>query len=251
MPDITWLELIIYGVVTFLTAIFGGIAGAGGGFIVTPLLIFFGASPAQAVATGKVGGLTISLASLRGMRGIERTKSRRSLIAIIVLSVLIGLAAPAAITRLDSEVYRNVLAIMLLVMIPILIIKKVGHTEHHPGTLKKIAGYGLLVVALGLQAVFASGLGTLVVIVFMGFLGMSALEANLTKRYSQVVLNVVVIAGLLSTGLIMWKVAAVGSVAAGAGGYIGGHMAAKKGNAFVMTILIISIFIAALELLFG
>lgn len=249
--DVTNLELLIIGVVNFVTAIFAGMSGGGGGFIGTPLLIFIGLSPAQAVATGKLGGLAVSLGSLGGLRGVSRKSTKRRLAIVLALALAVGLVAPMVITRLDNEVYRRTLGFILLLMIPILIFKKVGHVEQAVTPHKKILGYGLLVVAFGLQAVFAGGLGTLVIVVFMAFLGMPALEANLMKRYSQVLLNSVLVIGLLSSGLLIWSVAIVSMITATIGGFIGGKIATKKGNSFVITVFLILMFISSLELIFG
>jgi uncharacterized membrane protein YfcA len=250
MDPISTADLIIYSVTIFFASILGGIAGAGGGFLVTPLLIFIGLTPAQAVATGKVTGVTVSIGSLTGLRGIKPT-SRRQLFAIIGLSVVIGLLAPFVITRLDSEFYRRALGLLLLAMIPLLIWKRVGKIEHSPSTTKRALGYVLLTVSIALQAVFSGGLGSLVSIVLMAFLGMPALMANVTRRYSHLVLNSILVLGLLFSGLIVWKVAVIGMGLAGLGGYIGSKIAIKKGNAFVMTIFIVLMFVSAIELLFG
>jgi len=45
-------QLLIYGVTGFVMSVFSGIAGAGGGFVMTPLLILLGLTPAQAVSSG-------------------------------------------------------------------------------------------------------------------------------------------------------------------------------------------------------
>lgn len=250
MEAISNIELVVYGVLAFFTAIISGIGGAGGGFIMTPLLIFLGLTPAQAVATGKFSGLALSLGSLGGLSQVKRG-SKKQLYFIVGLAFVIGLLAPLAITRLDSEVYRRVLGVLLLCMVPILIVKKVGRKEHKPSKSKQIAGYFLLTIGLSLQAVFSGGLGTLVNIVLMAFLGMSALEANVTKRTSQVVLNTVIVLGVLASGLIVWKIALIAMVASSAGGYIGARIGVKKGDTFVMAVFIFLMIVSALYLLFG
>lgn len=248
MEAITTVDLVIYGVAVFLMAILSGIAGAGGGFVMTPLLIFLGATPAQAVATGKFSGLSLSLGSIGGLQGVKKTSKRR-LAFIMITALIIGLLAPLVITRLESELYKNLLGILLLLMIPVVIIKKVGQFEYEPSYNRKVIGAFLLIISLALQAVFSGGLGTLVNLVLMGFLGMPALEANLAKRYSQVVLNTVIVAGLLFSGLIIWKVALLGAIFGGTGGFVGGKMAVQKGNKFVMSITIFLMFASAMWLL--
>lgn len=242
--------LIVYGLASFFVSILGGMTGGGGGFIMTPLTIFLGLSPAQAVATGKLGGLSVTLGSLHGLRK-AKLHDWKIVVPISAMALVIGLVAPLAIVNLDAEVYKRTLGVLLLFMVPVMLFKKVGHQKREVSHNYKVAGYILVGVALALQAVFSGGLGTLVNMAMMGLLGMSALEANVTKRFSQVVLNAVLVLGLIGSGLIVWHVAAVGMVSAFCGGIIGSRLAIKKGDVFVTRIFVIFMLLAAVELLFG
>lgn len=250
MESFTLNEFIIYIITSLIVSLFAGIAGGGGGFIMTPLLIFLGLTPAQAVATGKLSGFSISVTSLVGLRKVK-IRSKRELIVIMLIALIIGLLAPLIIKNLNSELYKNLLGVLLLLMIPVMILKKVGLHASRPSLMKKLAGYILLTVSMALQAVFSGGLGTLVNMVMMVFLGMPALIASVAKRYSQLLLNGSVTAGLLFSGLIYWPIAITGIITAGLGGYIGARLALKKGDSFVVTILIILMFISALGLILG
>jgi uncharacterized membrane protein YfcA len=243
-------ELVIYGVLCFIANTFGGMAGGGAGFVVTPLAIFLGLSPAQAIASGKFGGLAVTLASLQRLRR-EKLHSRKTVVPIMILAAAVGLVAPFAIVRLNSELYRNALGGMLLLMVPFVLFKKLGHTSKQTSDLQKTAGWILLVITLFIQAVFSGGLGTLVSLVLMGMMGMSAMEANVTKRFSQVLLNSVIVIGVIGSGVIVWQVALVSTITAGAGGFIGARIAVKKGNEFVSYIFVIFMLLAGLELLLG
>ena len=129
--------------------------------------------------------------------------------------------------------------------------RKIGVQEAKPATWQKIIGIFLLVVTLLMQAVFSSGMGMLVVLVLMAFMGMRALEANVTKRFSQVLLNSLIVLGLLGTGLIVWEVAITLFIVNIIGGYIGSKIAIKKGDEFVAKVFAFLMFIAGLELIFG
>lgn len=245
------VELALFGFIGFGMSILGGIAGGGGGFVMTPLAIFFGLSPAQAVSTGKFAGLSITIGSLFGMKQAHGRVSRRKVVPVMVLALLVGLLSPFAIRSLDSEVYRVVLAVLILLMIPIMIVKKVGITVRQPKPWQKVAGGGLLTLALMMQGIFSGGMGVLVNVVLMGMLGMSAVEANLTKRWSQVILNTTIIIGVVLSGLVVWHVAAVGVTTTFVGSYIGGRLAVSKGDAFVVKIMIGLMAVSALMLLLG
>lgn len=244
-------ELAVFGAVALLASVFSGISGGGGGFITTPTLILLGLSPAQAVSSGKFVGLSVAVGSLGGMRQATNHKLRRRALPIILLAFIIGLLAPLAIVNFESEAYRRVLGVLLLLMIPVLLFKKVGLKPQPTTKAKRYIGGALLAVALWLQGVFSGGLGSLVNMVLMGFLGMSAIEANITKRYAQLVLNVVIVLGVLGTGLVQWPVVVVGVVMAFIGSYLGGKIAVKRGNKFVMGAFMMAMFISGIVLLFG
>lgn len=242
-------QLAIYGVFGFVVSILSGIAGAGGGFIMTPLAIFLGLTPAQSVASGKIAGLSVTLGSLSGIGRKHGRISKWRVIPVMVLAFVIGLLAPLVIKHLDANIYRVVMGVLLILMIPVVIYKKVGLRPGHPKLWQRIAGSGLLALALALQGAFSGGLGTLVNVVLMGMLGMTAIEANITKRWSQLILNSVIIIGVFGSGLIYWPLAAVGAVTTFVGGYIGGKMAVNKGNVFIMRITVAMMAIAGIALL--
>lgn len=242
-------DLVIYGAAGFVLAIFSGIAGAGGGFIMTPLGIFLGMTPAQTISTGKMNGLSVTVGSLLGMKKVHGTVSRARVVPVMLLAFIIGLFVPFAIKAFENDTYRVVLGIILLLMIPVMLIKKIGVKPHNATGLQKISGGFLLSLALVLQGVFSGGLGALVNIVLMGMMGMTALEANLTKRWSQLILNTTIVLGVVGSGLILWHVAAVGVLSTFGGSYIGGRMAVHRGDEFVVRIMVILMFVSAVALI--
>lgn len=229
-------ELIIYGIASVLTSLFSSVAGGGGGFIITPLLIFLGLSPAQAVANGKFMGFSLAISNVRVLRK-QKLHSWSDIIPLIAISVVVGLIAARFIVKIDGEVYQKMIGVLILSMVPLVHFKKVGHSSRVVSRNRKAIGYVLTTGTLSMQAMFSSGLGTLVNLSLMSFGGMSAMEAGINRRYSQLFLNGVLIAGLWGSGLIVWSIVVVGILANLVGGTIGAHMALKKGNAYVMTTL--------------
>src|SRR6187551_1400339 len=205
-----WWQLVVFGAVGFVASIFSGIAGAGGGFVVMPLMILLGLTPAQAVSSGKFNGLSATIGSLGGLRVKYSAIRKRRVAAIMLVAFGVGLIVPHIIKALDNRWYRIILGVLILLMIPIMIRKKVGVKPHTPTLPQKALGGVLLTGSLFLQGAFSGGLGSLVNIVLMGLLGETANEAHVTKRLSQIVLNVTVIFGVAGAGLIVWPVVAVG-----------------------------------------
>jgi uncharacterized membrane protein YfcA len=232
-------------------AVFSGIAGGGAGFVTTPLQILLGLTPAQAVSTGKLTGLGIVVDSLRGMHERKGRVSKRRVLQVMVLVLGIGLLAPFVIRSLDAQFYRILLGVVILLMVPVVIIKKVGQFAHQPSRNKRFLGAGLLAVALLLQGIFGGGLGTLVNVVLMGLLGMTATDANITKRWSQLILNVTIVIGVVLSHLIVWQLVLVGMPVTLIGGYLGGKLAVRNGNQFVINVMVTLMVISGLALIFG
>ena len=229
-------ELVIVGVVGFLLAILSGIAGGGGGFIMTPMLIFLGLSPAQAIATGKLGGLSMAIGSLAGMRP-NRKLDKNILIVAIILSIISGFLASKLIVGINEDIYGNILGVALIVIAPIMLIKKIGHQEKIISRNKKILGYIGLFVALFLQGILSGGFGVFVSVVLMSGLGLNAIQSNITKRITQLVLNSVIVLSLIGSGLILWNVALVMIIVNLLGSAIGGRIAVRKGSSFVSNVM--------------
>ncbi|HEY6736726.1 MAG TPA: TSUP family transporter [Candidatus Saccharimonadia bacterium] len=189
----TFESLALYAALSLGMSVFSGITGGGAGFVLTPLMILLGLSPAQAVSTSKISGLTLAVGSLGGLRA-ERVRIRRMRHwLLLALAVAVGLAVPALIVSLESTVYRIAMGVLILLMIPIMIIRQVGVRETHPGPVQRAVGLPLLALAMLLQGMFSGGLATLVNIVLMSMFGLTALEANVLKRWIQIVLNATIV----------------------------------------------------------
>jgi hypothetical protein len=78
------------------------------------------------------------------MRSAHGTLSKRRVVPVMVLALVVGLLVPFVIRGLESDLYRMILGIMLLLMIPIMVIKKVGIKPHHPSLWQKYVGGGHL-----------------------------------------------------------------------------------------------------------
>lgn len=247
----SWWQLLIYGSATFIMAVISGITGGGGGFVLTPLAIFLGLTPAQAVANSKFTGLAITVGSLAGFRHYKTTVRRSLIVAIMFLAFVVGLIVPFIIRSLESRLYRITLGVVLLLMIPVMMYKKVGIKPNQPSPAKRAIGGVLLTGSLFLQGAFSGGLGSLVNVVLMGMLGMTANEAQITKRWSQLILNITIIFGVLGSKLLFLPVLLTGMTTALVGGRIGSHIAVNKGNGFAVNGLIVLMIISALVLIIG
>jgi len=240
--------LLVYGLAGFFMAIISSIASGGGGFVMTPLGIFLGLTPAEAIATGKLAGLSTTVGSLAGMKS-KIPANKKRLATVLVLAGIAGIASSQIIVNLDGDVYAKVIGVVLVLIAPLIYTKKIGYLPKVLSTKHTMLGYVAVFVALLAQGTFSSGLGIFVSIAMILGLGLDALEANITKRTTQLLMNSVIIAGVLGTGLIVWKVALVSIICNFFGSYIGGKIAVKKGAEFVSLLLAILAFMSGVGLL--
>ena len=246
----TPIELGFYSIVTLIVSIFSGATGGGGGFILTPLMIFLGLSPAQAIASGKFGGISVTVGSLLGLR--EHKVNRHKLQIILMgMAIIIGLVAPNIITSIDSSSYQKILGLLILLTSPLIVIKRVGAYRKNISRLRQAAGLALVAVSMFLVAIFSGGIGIFINISMMSFLGLNALDASVIKRSSQIFLNTIIILGLLGSGLFVWNVIVVTMITTVIGGYIGGRIATLKGNSFVNKLIAGVAALSGLALLLG
>ena len=242
--------LVLYAIVSLVMSIFSSIAGGGSGFIITPLLIFLGLTPAQAIASGKFMGLSITLGNLRVTRK-QKLHDWRVIMPLLIIAAVIGLTAPHLITKIEGDVYRKVIGILILFMIPVMYYKKLGRTSYKASPRRRSVGYVFVTAAIFMQSVFGSGMGMLVNLALVSFMGMNHLEATITKRFVQLLTSTLIVGSLLFSGLMVWKLIIVGVVFNFIGGTVGAHLAIKKGNVFVLNVLIVLMLLSGIALLAG
>lgn len=246
-------NLLIYGVVNLLMTTLSGAAGGGSALIGAPLLVLLGLSPVQAIATAKFSSFGISFGtSSRFFK--EKITDKRTVFIFSILGVFGGLAGSLALVHFSNHtaLIQKIMGLVILAVgIPLLYLRKAGLvTRARPTWLKAI---GLLVLAVNVVFVAAlgAGIGSLQMIVLIYFFGMTALVASATRRAMQLVVATVSLAVYIHAGFIDYKFGIVALLTSLVGGFVGAHIAIKKGNRFVINLFAIVSAILALQLLFG
>ncbi len=244
-------NLVLFAVVNLLASALSGVTGGGGGLISTPFMVFLGLSPATAIATAKFGGLGISMGtSARFYK--ENATDKRTVVIFSIFAAAGALAGSLILTQISTqtELLENLMGIIILAVgIPLLYLRNLGlETKKQPRYLE-IIGFVLLTLSVLLQAALSAGIGSLQLVVMMGCFGMTAITANATRRFMQLTVAVVSLLVLIIAGLIDYDFAVVSFVTSLIGGYIGAHIAVKKGNKFVINLFAITSALLAINLL--
>ncbi len=223
-------------VLCFVVGIFSGISGGGGGFVLMPYMLFIGLPPANALATMKLSSVGTAVGAITAFKGKGLIR-KNLLVPFMAITFVCALIAAWLIPRIDSQLFEDIIGIVLIVMIPTLFLKK---ASLQPGDRSRpwiVAGFIGFTFFSFLQTVIGTGMGTMVVLVLMFLFGLNALEANATKRVSQSVQAVILVILLGIQGLVVWPHAIAGLVGSLLGSHVGAHIAIKKGTGFVKIIL--------------
>jgi uncharacterized protein len=242
-----WLVLLTFAV-TFITGIVSGLSGGGAGFVTTPYYILIGLTPQEAVATGKMGGIGISFGSIGAFRG-KGLVHKKYLGALLGITIACALVAAWLLPRLDSSILQQVIGWVLIILSPTLFINK---GVFKPGKRSRgwiVAGFIAYTFITFAQTMMGTGIGTLLVLILMFLFGLSALEANATKRVAQVSQAVILFVLLLVQGLVIVSHGIAAMIGSWIGGHIGSKIALKKGSGFVKLVLAVVMVISGVSLL--
>ena len=230
------------------TSILSGMSGGGGGFIMTPYLIFIGLSPASALATVKFNSLGTTAGSIAAFKG--KGLVRKNLLApFLTITLICALISAWLIPQIDPGLFQKVIGVVLLLLIPTLFIKK---ASLQPGARSQkwlVGGFIAYTIFSFLQTLIGTGIGSILVVVLMLLFGLNALEASATKRITQLSQAVVLFVLLALQGLVVWTHGVAGFAGAVIGSHLGTRVALKRGVGFVKFMLAAAMAISGVALL--
>jgi uncharacterized membrane protein YfcA len=242
-----WKALAVF-IVSMIASALSGMAGGGGGFIINPFYILLGLTPQQTVATGKFGSFGLSLGAITAFRR-HLFEDKKFSLFMIVLSAVIGVISAVSLKSIDNVLLQRLMGAFMLASIPMMLKKTAGSRHAQKSSLVMATGAILMAIVLLLQGLLGGGVGALVSVVMVVFFGKTALEGNIMKRKTSIVLNIVIVASLFTSGLINFTY----GFAAMAGGLIGGYMgsmtALKKGDEFALKTMIIFMLVSGIWLI--
>lgn len=244
------MDYAFIAVMSFFVSIGSSIAGGGGGFVMTPLMILVG-FPAQTVlASQKAAGIGINTGAMTKFirhKGVIHWKWAGVLSVAAIIASLIG---TRIVFIFDTVTLERLVGLATLLLVPLIFFnRKIGKDTRVKSNIEKALGAFLYFVIMTFQAGLGAGIGTMLMFVLMGLMGLDALTANATRRASGFVLVATSFIIFIFSGYIDWLLAIIMGVTMFAGGYIGAHLAVKHGSGLVKNALVIVSIISALGVL--
>lgn len=243
--DILYLATFL---VAFVSSILSGIAGGGGGFVMSPYWLVSGMSPAQGAATGAFMATGMSVSSVAAFRKTDHFPKNRKLLYILSATTLVGSILGAIIVpKIDIQTFKYMLAIITIAALPLLFIKpNIKHRLSKYGNIGLLLAIVLLVIG---SIITSSAFSILFALTLMAFFNMSVLQMTALRRLVGVVQSVVLFVAFTVQGYLIWQHALAGFIGGSIGSYIGTKYAIKKGETFAKYALAIMSLIGAVALL--
>lgn len=242
-----------------LVGVIGGVLNVlagGGSLIMMPTLILLGVNGAVANGTSRIAVVAQNVTAIFAFRnrGFSDFKLSLSLAACAIPGGVIGAMAG---TRLDGVWFNRVLAaIMIGVMILMATEKKTpkpaGDATKHPGsTPRRTAVAHVLMVAVGFYGGFIqAGGGFLLMPILHKVLRLDLVRTNMHKVFIVAGYMIPALVVYALAGKTLWVVGFVLAIGTSIGGWMGSHLAVKKGDPFIRVVLNVALAALAIKLLF-
>jgi hypothetical protein len=236
LENLTVVNLALLGIAMFSSGFIDAIAG-GGGLIQTPamLLSFPNTNPVEVVATSKTAAFFgTSTAAIQYRKSI---KTDPKLLMAMVIPAFIGACFGALLaSHISPESFKSSIFFMMIAIFIYTLFKpnlgKVHVEKHSPRKLLVIGAIAACLMGF-YDGLIGPGTGTMLMIALVAIMGFAFVGASAIAKVVNATTN---LASIIVVGLrigIMWKLGLVLAVANLAGGYMGSHMAIKKGSSFI------------------
>ena len=240
MPAPGPFEILLLTAVALVAGTVDAIAG-GGGLLTVPAFLAAGLPPHLALGTNKGQSVFGSLAALvRFDRAglIDRPRAR----FMFPLGVAGSLAGAALVLAIPPAVLRPVVLVLLAVAAAFL-----GFRRGPPrprdvetgGARRERWLVGATSLAIGAyDGFFGPGTGTFLIVAFVGLLGHGLARASAEAKVVNFASNLAALIPFALRGTVVWRLALPMAAAQLAGGWIGAHLAVRRGDALVRRVVV-------------
>lgn len=243
------LQLTLLFLVGLLCGFINILAG-GGSLLTLPVLIFLGLPAAVANGTNRIAILIQNIVAIAGFKRLNVFSWRVSVLAALPAIGGAILGANLAIDVPDQTFKRVLAGIMIGVLILILYDPSKRIRAHAgPITVSKQVFFSLGFFAVGIFGGFIqAGVGFLI-IVLMLLAGFDLVVANAVKVLIVFIFTVAALAVFIWHDQVNYLFGAALGIGSACGGWLGTHVAVRKGHEWVRTFVAVTVVLFALQLL--
>jgi uncharacterized protein len=246
---------LIIAVAIFFTGIaasfIGGVTSGGGGLLSLPVLVFLGLPVDVAVATNRFGTLGSNIGNLAKFLKTDKIVYK-FMIPLAIVSTIGGIIGANLLLEVNKDALTKIIGFVILLLVPIVLWKKeLGLKQKDRWTNKiLVVGFVLYFFLEIYDGFLGIGGGILVAYLFVMIFGFTYTQANATDKVA-VFLNVLFSTVIFAFHhLINYYYGIIYIVGTLMGGYLGAHVAVKKGDRWVRAAFIIIAVVFGVKLIF-
>jgi len=239
--DVTWLQVLLLFSAALGAGLVDAIAG-GGGLITLPALLAVGLPPHFALGTNK--GQSVfgsSTALFRFWRG-GLVDGKRAKVTF-PLGLLGAVAGTSLVLRLRPETLRPVVLVLLVAVATFLLFRRPMPRPHEvapPSHPRARAVAALLALGIGAyDGFFGPGTGTFLIVGFVALLGDSLSRASAEAKVVNFASNLAAVTLFAGRGDVLWKLALPMAAGQMVGGFVGAHLAVRRGDRVVRPVMLL------------
>jgi uncharacterized protein len=238
----------------FLVGVAAAVIGAtvgGGSLLSIPVLILVGLPPHVAIATDRFSGLGAALTALHRFSSAGKIEWHQ-VPALAALSLVGSLIGASLLTRATPELLQNLLAFLLLSLLPLVLLSRHLGLEPRPMSPgRKRLGLVCYFAIQLLAGFFSAGTAPLIFYVLIACFGLTIIQASATQVIPFLVLALASSLVFAWNGLIDYRVGLVLLAGTTLGGYLGASLAVRSGELWIRRAFALGVTLAAARLFFG
>jgi uncharacterized membrane protein YfcA len=222
----------------------------GGGLLTVPALLWAGLPPHLALGTNKGQSVFGSFAALARFGGSGLVDRRRAWVTF-PLGLAGSLAGAALVLAVPPAVLRPVVVVLLALVALFVGFRRTPppRLDGAPPARASLPVAGAVALAIGCyDGFFGPGTGTFLIVAFVALLGDGLARASAEAKVVNFASNLAALALFASRGVVLWRIALPMAAGQLLGGFLGAHLAIRRGDALVRRAVVLVALAAAVKL---
>ena len=241
-------ELALLVAAALVAGTIDAVAG-GGGLLTVPALLAAGLSPHLVLGTNKGQSVFGSFAALVRFGRSGLVDPRRAVV-MFPLGLIGSLAGAALVLSVPPAALRPVVLFLLAAAALFIGLRPAARPPAAlPPRRRETVLAGTAALAIGAyDGFFGPGTGTFLIIAFVGLLGHGLARASAEAKVVNFASNLAAAVVFSARGTVIWRIALPMAAAQLAGGWLGAHLAVRRGDTLVRRAVVVVALAAAAKL---
>jgi uncharacterized membrane protein YfcA len=226
----------------FAVALVAGVVdaiGGGGGLLTVPALLWAGLPPHLALGTNKGQSAFGSGAALVGYARAGLIDGRRARWTF-PLGLAGSLAGAALVLRVSPDRLRPLVLVLLAAAAVFVALRRTPRAPARApeGRARTWAAAAIALLVGAYDGFFGPGTGTFLIVAFVALLGDGLARASAEAKAVNFASNLAALALFAARGVVVWRLALPMAAGQLAGGWLGAHLAVRRGDAVVRAVVL-------------